>query len=288
MPLSGWAMVSVSTLNIDTLLFNRIQLPHLPLLEWLNIIDRSAQEALEHRFHSVHHVAGTVLIVMLIVHVSAALKHHYVDKDDVLSRMKPRITEPGFFGVLAFAAVLVGASVFALYKLGQSSAAPMIATGSKITAIANVTSDPTLIVFPDSNVVANIDLDNPSASSLEATIETVSASSDNLQVQGSLPEPEWLDSINYPTASFIADSFTAGQEVNTLDVTGQLSIKEAPATVSFTLTIIPATDTEPSMATAQFPVDRTALNLGLASQPDTDYVGSEVLIQVEFELSAGR
>lgn len=288
MPLSGWAMVSVSSLNIDTLLFNRIELPHLPLLTWLNITETADKDAIEHTFHSVHHVAANILLVLLIVHIGAALKHHYIDKDDVLRRMRPRITEPGFLGLLALVAVMIGASVYALGNFAQSSSAPLSASGSTITLTADVTSTPTPIVFAASTVVANIDVNNPSASSLEATVETGTATSDNLQVQNSLPGSDWFDSANYPTASFVADGFKAGQQVNTLDVTGLLNVKDNSVPVSFTLTISAASDTEPAKASAYFSVDRTALEIGLESQPDDDYIGPAVEIRVDFDLSAER
>lgn len=285
LPLSGWAMVSVSSLNIDTFLFNRIPLPHIPILEWLNVSEGAAQDSLEHRFHSVHHVAGTVLIVLLIVHVGAALKHHYIDKDDVLRRMKPRITEPGFLGVIAFVAVAIGASAFALNYQGRSSDVPLTAGASKVSAQATVTSELTDIVFTDSTVVANIDVNNPSASSLEATVQTASAISENLQVQASWADLEWFDSENYPTASLIAESFVAGQELSTLEVSGQLSIKDISVPVVFILTISPATETLPSTAATEFDVNRIDLNLGLESEPNDENIGRTVQIRLEFVLS---
>jgi len=267
LPLSGWAMVSVSSLNIDTLLFNKIPWPHIPLLQWLNITDLAGQDALESQIHHVHYFAGNVLIFLLIVHVGAALKHHFIDKDDVLSRMKPRITEPGFLGVLALVALVIGGSVYAFNFQGQSNSSPLSAGESKVSAVAIVTSDPTEIIFTESAVVANIDMNNPSASSLEATVQTDSAISDNAQMQGSLPDPDWFDSLNYPTATLI------------------LTIKDISVPVSFTLTISPAREAKPSTAVTEFEVNRIDLNLGLESQPDDENVESIVGIRLEFVLS---
>ena len=285
LPLSGWAMVSVSTLNIDTLLFNRIELPHIPLLEWLNITQQAEQESLEHSFHYAHHVAGTVLIVLLIVHIGAALKHHFVNKDDVLRRMKPRATEPGFLGVMAIVAVVIGGSVYLLNDRAQSGALPLTASESQVSARVDVTSDPTDIIFSSSSVVSNIDLANPSASSLEITVQTASATSDNLQVQGALNDPEWFDSANYPDAVLIADEFVSGENLNTLEISGQLSIKDVTVPVTFTLIISPAVENRPSTAVAEFEVNRMELMLGLISHPDDENINPEVQIRVEFVLS---
>ncbi len=79
-PLSGWAMVSASTLGIPTLLFGAVELPSLPITP-----DRETHEALE----ETHELLGNIMIGLLILHVVAALKHHFVDRDTVLRRMLP-------------------------------------------------------------------------------------------------------------------------------------------------------------------------------------------------------
>lgn len=287
MPLSGWAMVSVSPLNIDTLLFNRIEFPHLPLNDWLGLADTTAQQLWEHRFHEVHHIASTVLIVLLLLHIGAALKHHFIAKDDVLNRMTPRWREPGFLSLVAVLVLAIGASVFALNRDSGSSAGGLVAQSSRVSLQAMVMGGSTGIEFGTVNVMANLNLDNPASSTLEATIDTETATSDSLQVQGSLPDADWFDVANHPQASFVADTFAAGQETSSLDITGQLTVKGNTIPVSFTLTIEPATDTEPSKASTQFEVDRFELNLGKSSQPDEDWVKAAVIVLVEFELSAG-
>jgi len=76
-PLSGWMMSSAS--GFPVVLFGVWQLPDLvpkdkPLFEVL----KDAHEAL-----------NTGLLVLVIVHVGAALKHHLVDRDGTLRRMLP-------------------------------------------------------------------------------------------------------------------------------------------------------------------------------------------------------
>lgn len=79
-PLSGWAAVSASTLGIPTLLFGAVELPSLPIAP-----DRDTHEF----FEGAHELLGDLMIALLILHVVAALKHHFVDKDTVLRRMLP-------------------------------------------------------------------------------------------------------------------------------------------------------------------------------------------------------
>jgi cytochrome b561 len=41
---------------------------------------------------TLHAVLNLTLIAVLLAHVAGALKHHWFDKDDVLTRMLPRRT----------------------------------------------------------------------------------------------------------------------------------------------------------------------------------------------------
>jgi cytochrome b561 len=79
-PLSGWALASSSPWGIPTLLFGAVELPNLPV---------AADEDTHELFEETHELLGNLMIVLLILHVAAALKHHFVDRDTVLRRMLP-------------------------------------------------------------------------------------------------------------------------------------------------------------------------------------------------------
>ncbi len=85
-PLSGWAMVSVSPFNIPTVLFGVIDWPHLP---WIGSLGEPAQ--MEKTFKQTHEVLVWLTLLILALHVVGALKHHFFDRDDVLVRMLPRV-----------------------------------------------------------------------------------------------------------------------------------------------------------------------------------------------------
>lgn len=86
LPLSGWAMVSVSSPRITTKVFDVLKVPDLPL---------PRSEAMEALTKNIHEYAAYLLIALLVLHIGAALKHHFVNKDDVLSRMVPQIKPKG-------------------------------------------------------------------------------------------------------------------------------------------------------------------------------------------------
>lgn len=86
MPLLGWAMVSASPTNIPTKLFFTIPWPHLPLLPGLENKKDYAE-----LFQFLHKNIGKATILLIALHVGAALKHHFKDKDDVLRQMIPAL-----------------------------------------------------------------------------------------------------------------------------------------------------------------------------------------------------
>ncbi|MGF1474115.1 MAG: cytochrome b [Geminicoccaceae bacterium] len=79
-PVAGWLMASASPLGIPTQIFGLFTLPHLV----------AASEPAEALYKAIHYWLGNALILLLVVHVAAALKHHFVDRDAVLVRMLGR------------------------------------------------------------------------------------------------------------------------------------------------------------------------------------------------------
>jgi cytochrome b561 len=77
MPLGGWITASAS--GLPSFLFNVESMP-LPSLVGEN-------EAVYEIVGEVHSKAAWAILVLLGLHIGAALKHHFVDRDDVLTRM---------------------------------------------------------------------------------------------------------------------------------------------------------------------------------------------------------
>lgn len=83
-PLLGWAMVSASPYNIPTVLYGQIPWPHLPVLPSLE-----DKKSVEDAFKLAHRTFAFAAASLLVLHVGAALKHHFILKDDVLARVIP-------------------------------------------------------------------------------------------------------------------------------------------------------------------------------------------------------
>lgn len=77
-PLSGWLLSSAK--GVQTVWFGVLPLPD--LLE--------KDKAMGRLLHEVHEFLNFVLLFLLAGHVAAALKHHWMDRDDILKRMLPR------------------------------------------------------------------------------------------------------------------------------------------------------------------------------------------------------
>jgi cytochrome b561 len=80
-PLSGWWMSSAGETRRPLNFFGLFDIPYLP-------VARGA-EGLGGFFHEAHEITGLLLIPLLLLHVAAALKHHYIGGEAVLARMVP-------------------------------------------------------------------------------------------------------------------------------------------------------------------------------------------------------
>lgn len=84
MPLIGWAMVSASPLGLPTMVFGLFEWPHIPWLAALE--DKAPVEAVLKR---AHRVCGYLLGGLVAIHVLAALKHQFINRDGLMRRMWP-------------------------------------------------------------------------------------------------------------------------------------------------------------------------------------------------------
>jgi len=275
-PITGWMLVSVSPLNIDTLLFDVIPWPHLePFASFTN------KSVLVENYTDYHELAGNLLLLLMIGHILAALKHQFINRDGILKRIS---SLRGFTYVVGLC-VAIGASVaVANWTLSSNANTTLQAGASKVTFEALVAGDNTVGVFGTTTVTANLDSNAPEQSSIVAIVQTAGASSDNAQVQSSLPGSEWFDVEAYPEARFESTNITVSETGN-FNVSGILSIKATSSSVSFPMTVID--ENGQRYATGKFAIDRREFDIGMQSQTTEEYVGFQVTIEFRFELSQG-
>lgn len=76
-PLSGWLMSSAK--GFQTVWFGVLPLP--------DLVGKDA--ALGDLLKNVHQTLNFTLLFLVVGHAAAAFKHHFIDKDDILTRMLP-------------------------------------------------------------------------------------------------------------------------------------------------------------------------------------------------------
>lgn len=81
-PLSGWLMSSA--MGFQTVWFGVLPLPDLV----------GKNKELADVLHEVHENLNYGLIALVLAHIGAALKHHFIERDDILVRMVPFLRKP--------------------------------------------------------------------------------------------------------------------------------------------------------------------------------------------------
>jgi len=80
-PLSGWLMSSAK--GFQTVYFGILPIP--------DLLDKNKE--LGNLLAIVHESLNFLFIAVLAGHIGAALKHHFIDKDDILTRMLPDLSK---------------------------------------------------------------------------------------------------------------------------------------------------------------------------------------------------
>ena len=76
-PLSGWLMSSAK--GFQTVWFGVLPIP--------DLVDKN--QALGDLLQTVHLSLNLLFVAVIVGHIGAALKHHFIDRGDVLTRMLP-------------------------------------------------------------------------------------------------------------------------------------------------------------------------------------------------------
>lgn len=85
LPLSGWAIVSATARDTQLTLLGLTPWPLMPLQD----LPTPTLWAIETAAEWMHRALVASLLVLIPIHVGAALKHHVIDRDDVLHGMLP-------------------------------------------------------------------------------------------------------------------------------------------------------------------------------------------------------
>jgi cytochrome b561/polyisoprenoid-binding protein YceI len=270
MPLTGWAVVSTSPIQVPTLFWGAIEWPHLPLPGSLN---EAAEET--------HEILAWIGIALIVLHVAGALRHQFLVKDGLLRRMGP--------GGSAWAAGLLALAVLAVYfatgmkiagdvvaaggynavqeetpesarvpldaapvatptpEAGETEAAEemeaagpppvwTIQPGGRLGFTVTSGSDSYRGSFSDWSGQIRFDPENPESADIRITVRLASATVGDATMDATMQDAEFFASAANPTATWRSTSVRRTGP-NRYTASGTLSLKGAsrPQTVNFTL-----------------------------------------------------
>lgn len=159
-PLVGWAIVSVSPKDIPTFWFGLFSVPHLPFFD--GVIDRSAVEDV---FEEGHEFLAFAILGLLALHVGAALKHGFINRDGVLRSMAPK-----FGALIGMLVIFGGLGVAVSHYLTAAPSATAQTAPVEPALIIEAEPEPVVLTEAPENVVgAEISPTEPSPAQIETT-----------------------------------------------------------------------------------------------------------------------
>jgi cytochrome b561/polyisoprenoid-binding protein YceI len=306
LPLSGWIMSSASPTGIATRLFSTVDWPHIPVLGTLPLETR---KELHEPLEFIHSKLAWVLLVLLGLHVAAAIKHQFMDRDGVIARMAPGLfgrTEgppaPARGGVIAFGSGLLLFAAIAGYGLVDQPAATAAADQTPVApAQSNApawTVDPaqSSIVFKASYMgrpfegrftqwTADIrfDPEAPETARIRVVIPTASIQTGESYYDENVVQGDWLNTPAHPDAIFEVNEGVSAISEGMYEATGVLTLKgeRFPVRLPFTLGFDGPTarmDGETSLQRSAIGVGRGTLN---KPQGDAEWVGEDVVVVIK-------
>lgn len=270
-PFSGWLIVSSSSFGLPTMWFNFFEWPHIPGIA--NLAD-AQKEQVNHLSETLHIYMAYALLALLCLHIAAALKHHFIDKDEVLHHMIPAIKPK--LPRLPLALVLCTLISF------PAQAANWLVDPAKSSIEFSGENSGTKFTgkFETWDSVIDFDATKLETSSVKVTVKTASAKTGNPMFDGTLPKKEWFDAEAHPDAVF------ESKEIKSLggdkyEAKGKLTIKDISQdlTLPFTLTI---KDKNASMK-SELNLDRLVFDIGKKSDPKAEWVSKDIPLIITVE-----
>lgn len=314
LPLTGWLMVSAQwrgdgPLTVPTQWFGLFDVPH---LLGLASAPESLREQVWRLSMSAHEAGGWLMLALLAGHVTAAIMHGrrarslqrapVADPASMGFRMRWQAAGPArvsrqrlvawmslIAAVLAIPALIHPYAADGDSLVSQSDWPPQL---SPELPVWELDRDQSAILFSgalngesfegrfdrwDAHIALNPK--QPELAMLWARIQTGSATNGVPLHDRTLKEAEWFDVQRHPYARF---ELTALESLNgspdRYQLRGLLTIKgETVPVTALTMTV---SDGQMQIA-GKLQLDRTALNMGMASDPDGEYVSRMITVEVQ-------
>jgi cytochrome b561 len=318
-PLAGWLLITVSPVQIETVLFfvDRLPWPHLPGFEAMT---PAARAELTEGTEWVHAVLAYAMGGLVALHVAGALKHQLQDRR-YLSRMSVRASGDGprnsyghattWLTTLVFFGAMVGAATWARMEpsavAGPATVSPdaaeMLGTAAEApapaeTAGAPVTEAPLWAVDPAGSRVgfSFAFTGRPVEGTFARFDPTIRFSRDDLEgssiavaidtASATAGPGVSAQQLTGPDGFAVADFPTATFSADTIRADGDrylaegtLAIRDREVPVTLPFTV--TIDGDTARASGSVTVDRTAFGIGASSDPSGSTLGKDVTISVD-------
>lgn len=297
LPLTGWLMSSAANYSVSWF----------GVFSWPNLV--APNESRRDVLKFIHEWLGKGLFVLAVVHVLAACKHHFLDKDNVLKRMSAAIPI-GLFGLIIVGGALAltnvaepsaeasdraeatdpGPDADPLEELLQQT--PLMETGPAPVggpATWSVDYTTSFIEFTGEQAGApfrgewkdwqssiRFAPDALLASELDVVIRVASVDTGDEERDGTIQDVDFFDAESHPTVRFKSGPIAATDNGFTTEATLTIKGQTFPVTFDFDV----AEDGATRLLTGEARLDRLALGIGLGDWADTEWVGQYVDVQV--------
>ena len=281
LPVSGWLMSSASAYSVSW--FNLFQFP--------DMVQPDPQ--LKSQLESLHETLAWALGILATLHIAAAVKHHLVDRDDVLLRMSGSTSLAT--GLLL--AVLGGwwwgfrtPTLPVAVAPVTTSDAPEIQAAASRLAPWNIVYAESFIRFTGIQAgaefsgewrewSADIRFDRAALndSVFDVAINTAEVDTGDSERDTAMQGVDWFDVINHPEAFYRANAFNESADGRFV-ADGRLIIKGfgAPVPLHFTVEAVDGR----LVLVGEAALLRLDLGVGTGDWLDTSWVGNEVTVEV--------
>ncbi len=308
-PLSGWAMASVSPTGVPTffLLLDSLPFAHLPLLGDAGLTERHTAEAF---LKSVHYYLALAMGLLIVLHIAAALKHQFIAKDNLIARMiisarsAPNSVAKASIGGIAAATALMFLVGGIAWGIGQT-AGYRSATFADSAAPAERGSTPDAwvidheasalgftITYTGNEVAGTIgswtgdilfDPNDLESASATITIDMTSLSLGDATLQAQASGGDGFDLANHATATYQADQFTRTDD-GSYQAEGTLTLRGVSLDVPLSFTF----DESDGAATVTGTTSVNRLDFGIGAVGAANEAWLLYQVDIAFDLTATR
>jgi cytochrome b561/polyisoprenoid-binding protein YceI len=295
-PLSGWAMVSVSPTGVPTyfLLLDSLPFAHLP-------IEVEDNKLAEEWLIFIHMVLAYTMGGLMLAHVAAALKHQLIARDGLINRMKPGSGLPVAFAArpmaavvaFGFSAALIGGGVMAGRADAPDSAVSTNAQSLGDWQVDGENSSLGFVVqfsgasvggsFASWSADVTFEPEQLDASRAEIVVQTASVSIGDPYLSPQATGSDGFASEAHPDAVFVSEAFSVNPDGGYL-AQGTLTLRgiSVPLTLNF---IFEETDGVAKVS-GSGSVNRLDFGIGQSNAADEGWL--KYPVEIVFDLTAQR